>query len=189
MAAGEDKAKAGWPDVLKAAIWPLFALAVIALFFSPIRQVLETTGRSGRALDELKVGPLQVKLSPTAAAKLPVPDAGLAKALAALTAADIKILIEYPDEVMSTEFCLKPPPLGDPGWGRLSDDFARGRIHDAERFRAMIGLGLFAAEQQRGDGFSCPVDGWAAVSWTEDGKAAKKFLIDLAANAVQLSTE
>ncbi|WP_150125352.1 hypothetical protein [Sphingomonas sp. LM7] len=173
----------GWPDVMKAAIWPVFALIAVAIFFTPISGILRNTADKA-TLNELNMGPLQVKLS-AAAEKLRAPAPAIAKMVAGLDSAQVEELINWNENALSVQFCLNPAPLGDPRWGRLTDDYVRGRIEDARAYRGMIEAGIFTAEPVETQPTGCS----DSVAITPDGLRAKHFLLDLLTNALELSTK
>ncbi|NUU37807.1 hypothetical protein [Pseudomonas sp. C2B4] len=176
-----------WIDLAKAAIWPVVIVFLVLTFYTPISGLLRNTVNSGASISELKLGTLEVRLSPSASKEIQPPDESLSKLLSSLTTSDVKFLLEWPDGIESSGACIGPiAPSSSPLWGHLSKSYIDGRIRESNLVSSLVDRKILLFERKNGYvGYACSPEGSGAVSLSEDGRRIKPFLIQLVSESLQ----
>lgn len=190
-----------WLEFAKTAAWPVCAVLIVALFFAPIKALLQNSVDKRASITELKVGILEIKLSPGSRVQTDPPDEAVAKLAASLDSDDIRWLMEWEGKNTSSGACNgQMAPMESDLWGspssptrietRLSNEKIEREIARAAATQSRIKKGLLAFENIRGKGLggaACAPDASGRVSLTPIAWKTKFFLVELLAESLKLS--
>lgn len=190
-----------WLELAKAAIWPIFIVVLVAIFFAPIRSLPQNSIDRRSAISELKIGVLEIKLSPSSIAQIKPPDDAVAKLAASLDGADIRWLMEQEREGSSSSGCNgQMAPMESDLWGtsgsptRMNTRWTKENIERAIAFAAAtqsrVLKGLLVFENIRGRGFggdACAPEASGMVTLTPVAWKTKLFLTELLAESLKLN--
>jgi hypothetical protein len=183
-----------WLDVLRASLWPILVLVVLAAFWKPLREAAD--GVEG--VESFKAGNVEITFAVGRARNLPHPSPDVANALQSLTATDRDALLSA-GQPRNVAYCSAaqtiasrntPAFRSDPRMGRLSPREIDSYAALSASYERLAELNLTHASQALPN--YLPKPAWCQeqyfIAGTSDlGQRTRSYLLDLINNGIEIS--